>query len=376
MVSRILIPLILVTLALPSKAQDAGPGNEKMSLLFIGDIMGHDEQLWSAQDLKTNTWNFDTVFSYIKPVISEADFAIANFEVTLGGPPYKGYPTFSSPAFLALACKNAGIDVLVTANNHSADLGKKGITGTIKRLDSLAITHTGTYTDQRTRDSLGPLILKKGNISVAVLNYTFSTNGRQVPAPLIVNPLNKTLIESDLAKARALSPDKIILFLHWGNEYDTVPSAGQAELASYLFSKGADIVIGSHPHVIQKMIWMKEIPEGSRLVAYSLGNFVSNQAKPPTEGGVIIRIELSRLQGKVDISNAGYLLTWVYKPIVSYRKQFFVLPCSQYENSPDFFSRKDLYSRMKGFLAASRKLMNEQNQNINEIKYNGIGWQY
>ena len=107
--------------------------------------MGHDEQIWSAENRETHTFNYDDVFRYIKPVISEADIAIANFEVTLGGPPYMGYPQFSSPPALAAACKNAGIDYMVTANNHAADRGKKGIAGTINRLDSLGIPHTGTF---------------------------------------------------------------------------------------------------------------------------------------------------------------------------------------------------------------------------------------
>ena len=95
-------------------------------------------------------------FQYVKDEISEADIAIANFEVTLAGPPYKGYPTFSSPASLASACLNAGIDVFATANNHAADRGNKGILNTIYRLDSLGIPHTGTFTDPAARDTLYP----------------------------------------------------------------------------------------------------------------------------------------------------------------------------------------------------------------------------
>ena len=370
----ILSVLLSVTGSLWLKGQTVDSGEDKMSLLFIGDVMGHDEQLWAAQNNKTKSWNFDTSFCYIKPVISEADFAIANFEVTLGGPPYRGYPRFSAPAALALACKNAGIDVLVTSNNHSADLGKEGITGTIKRLDSLGITHTGTFSGQKVRDSLNPLILRKGNISVALLNYTFSTNGRTVPFPLIVDPINRSLIENDILKARGLNPDKIILFLHWGNEYDTVPSAGQTELAAWLFSKGADIIIGSHPHVIQKMIMTGDSLVNENLVAYSLGNFVSNQARPPTEGGALIRIVLEKTENKVNIAGAGYYLVWVYKPIINYHKEFYVLPCSEYENSPDFFISSAYYKKMKDFLAASRKLLSEQNQRIYEIPYRANTW--
>src|SRR5450631_4660528 len=135
--------LFLFISVFPSaRSQDIQTSSKKISFLFIGDIMGHDEQIWSAENRETHTFNYDEVFKYINPVISEADIAIANFEVTLAGPPYMGYPQFSSPADLASACKNAGIDYLVTANNHAADRGKKGIISTITKLDSIGIPHT------------------------------------------------------------------------------------------------------------------------------------------------------------------------------------------------------------------------------------------
>ena len=342
---------------------------ERISLLFIGDIMGHDEQLWSAQDLKTNTWNFDSVFRFIKPLIEDSDITIGNLEVTLGGSPYKGYPRFSSPAAFAQACSNAGIDVLMTANNHSADLGKAGISGTIKRLDSLNIKHTGSFLNQASRDSLSPLILKKGNISLALLNYTFSTNGIKVPPPLIVNPIDKTQITSDIEKAKKLLPDKIIVFIHWGNEYDTIPSKEQTELSEFLFSQGADIVIGSHPHVIQKVIMFNKEDGKSKIIAYSLGNFVSNQSKPLTEGGLMVKVELTLENNSVDISDAGYYLTWVYKPIIHYKKKFYILPCSEYEYAPDFFLNQTYYSKMKKFLNISREFLRRQNTDIHEITF-------
>ena len=141
---------------------------QKISLLFIGDIMGHDEQIWSAENRETHTYNYDDVFQYIKPVITEADIAIANFEVTLDGMPYIGYPQFSSPAALASACKNAGIDYFADANNHAADRGKSGIINTIARLDSIGIPHTGTFLNQAQRDSLYPLMINKSGASIAL----------------------------------------------------------------------------------------------------------------------------------------------------------------------------------------------------------------
>jgi poly-gamma-glutamate synthesis protein (capsule biosynthesis protein) len=350
------------------------PG-EKISLLFIGDIMGHDEQIWSAENRETHKFNYDDVFRYVKPEISEADITIANFEVTLAGPPYIGYPQFSSPADLAVACRNAGIDYLVTANNHASDRGKNGIIGTINKLDSIGIPHTGTFLNSTCRDSLSPLMINRKGISIALLNYTYGTNGIKVPEPVIVNILNKELITNDVKKARYKNADIIILFLHWGTEYDTVPAKSQTDLAEYFFSIGVDMVIGSHPHVLQKMVWTKNASGGKEgIVVYSLGNFVSNQRKPKTDGGSMVRIELTKNGDSYNISNAGYYLTWVYTPIEKYRKKFFILPCSEFENKPDFFSNPADYVLMKKFINDSRALLYKQNINIKEYIYSGNSW--
>jgi len=371
----LLFLIIIISFVTPAKSQVQPPANDKFSLLFIGDIMGHDEQIWSAENRATHQFNYDDVFKYIKPVISEADIAIANFEVTLAGPPYTGYPQFSSPADLAVACKNAGIDYLVTANNHAADRGKKGIAGTINRLDSIGIPHTGTFLNSSYRDSLSPLMIYKNGTSIALLNYTFSTNGIIVPEPVIVNMLDKNLITADVKKARDRKADLIILFLHWGTEYDTIPSKSQTDMAKYFQSLGVDMVIGSHPHVVQKMVLTKNDNSGNNeLVVYSLGNFVSNQRKPKTDGGSIVKVDLIKKDGKYIISDAGYYLTWVYAPIENYRKKFFILPCSEFEKKPEFFDKSDAYIKMKNFIGNSRKLFNEQNINVKEYIFNGSAW--
>lgn len=358
-----------------AKSQNQPASADKFSILFIGDVMGHDEQIWSAENRENHTYNYDDVFKYIKPVISEADIAIANFEVTLGGPPYTGYPQFSSPVNLAVACKNAGIDYLVTANNHAADRGKKGIEGTINRLDSLGIPHTGTFLNSFCHDSLSPLIINKNGTSIALLNYTFSTNGIVVPAPVIVNMLDKQMITKDVNRAKEEKADLVILFLHWGTEYDTIPAKTQTDLAEYFHSIGVDMVIGSHPHVVQRMERkINELSGYEDMVVYSLGNFVSNQRRPKTDGGAMVKVELTRKGEKYAISDAGYYLTWVYTPIEKYRKKFFILPCSQFESNPDFFDKPEAFSHMKRFISDSRRLFGEQNINVREYIYNGNSW--
>lgn len=369
------ITILFSSVCISASAQELTTKPEKITFMFAGDIMGHDEQIWSAENRETRTFNYDDVFRYISPVISKADIAVANLEVTLAGKPYKGYPQFSSPAELAVACRNAGFDCLVTANNHAADRGKQGIISTINKLDSIGMPHTGTFLNRISRDTLSPLMIHRNGVSAAVLSYTFSTNGIKVPEPVVVNMLDKEIITNDIKKAKNKEPDIVVLFLHWGTEYDTVPSKNQSDLAATLLSAGADLVIGSHPHVLQKMVWLKDQLSGKDgIVVYSLGNFVSNQRKPKTDGGSIVSIEFTRDNESYKISNAGYYLTWVYTPIENYRKKFFILPCSEFESNFAFFKTPADWLQMKKFQNESRKLLNEQNLGIKEYIYHGGTW--
>ena len=187
---------------------------QEISFLFLGDIMGHGPQIKAAWDDSLKSYNYDEVFQPVEQLISSVDFAIANLEVTLAGPPYKGYPQFSSPDDLAVACKKSGIDVLVTANNHSCDRGSEGIIRTVKVLDSLGIQHTGTFKNSQERDSLNLLILEKKGIKVGLLNYTYGTNGIKFNSPTYVNLLDSTLIKKDIDNALKQNIDKLIVFVH------------------------------------------------------------------------------------------------------------------------------------------------------------------
>ena len=360
--------LFLFCLSFSLGAQDSDSSAQKLSLLFMGDIMGHYSQIKAAEVSGSLTYDYNEVFRHVRPLTVNSDFAAANLEVTLAGSPYKGYPQFSSPAALAEACKNAGIDCLLTANNHSADRGNKGIVSTIEKLDSIGIMHTGTFTDQSSRDSLQPLLFVKNGISVAILNYTYGTNGIPVPTPVIVNMLEKERITSDIDKANELNPDLLVLVLHWGTEYDTIPSENQTQLANYFFYKGVDLIIGSHPHVIQKMVWQKDDPVfRNKAIVYSMGNFISNQRNPKTDGGAMVKIEITKNDSSVFISDAGYYLTWVYTPVANERRSFFILPCVEFENKPEFFPDQNDYFRMIKFIKSSRSFLSEQNTGFREL---------
>ena len=335
----------------------------QVTFTFIGDVMGHDSQINAAYQEKTNSYDYSFYFKHLEAIMSKADFTIANLEVTLGMKPYKGYPQFSSPPALAAALKSAGVDVLVTANNHSADRGKAGIIKTIDVLDSLEIPHTGTYKSSDDRSKNSPLILEKNGLRVALINYTYGTNGLPVPPPTIVDRINLKEIAKGIKKAQKSYVDQIIVFTHWGLEYQSNPSEKQVDLYKFCIDNGADIVIGSHPHVVQRIEKHKD-----SFIAYSLGNFVSNQRKPKTDGGLMVNMTLSKSNKTTWVSDASYTLTWVYTPNEKGRKTFYILPAAKFENNMDFFPSLQDYETMKSFIRDSRALLDEQNIGVKEYK--------
>ena len=342
---------------------------DSLSLIFMGDIMGHDPQIESAFNPEKGVYNYEGVFRKVAHIINTADFAIANLEVTLAGEPYAGYPQFSSPDALAVACKKNGIDVLVTANNHSCDRAKKGLLRTIHVLDSLKIPHTGTFKDASERSRNNLLILDKNNIRVGLLNYTYGTNGLPTPKPTMVNRIDTLSMLSDIRKSKTDSLDKLIVMIHWGPEYQSQPSKKQVEIAEVLFRNGVDIIVGSHPHVLQKMEYIQaKDSENEHFIAYSLGNFVSNQRTRKRDGGAMLKLTLHKNKGDVKISNSGYYLTWVSRPVIDGKTMYEIVPCSEFE-SHDFYDLDiDAKEKMKVFIADSRALFEKENIAVFEIK--------
>ena len=315
----------------------------RLKLIFAGDIMGHGAQIESAYNTESDNYNYDTCFYFIKNMLQDADIALANLEVTLAGKPYKGYPEFSSPDELPDAIKKAGFNVLVTANNHSMDGSKAGLERTIEVLDEKGIIRTGTFKDEEQRKRNYPLIIEKNNIRLAILNYTYGTNGIPVKAPNIVNLIDTALIAADLKKAASAEPDFIFVTIHWGEEYQRNENIVQRNLGQFIFENGADAIIGSHPHVVQPI---KEIypdsTDSSRvnLIAYSLGNLISNQRKIHTDGGILLEVVLEK-SDKTKILQYSWEPVWVYKSENSGKIDFLLLPGNESENLKDFHNMNE-----------------------------------
>ena len=310
---------------LPASSQQS-----QLKLIFTGDIMGHDTQIASALETGEPGYDYKPCFEYLRPYLQGAGLVIGNLEVTFAGTPYSGYPAFSSPDELADALKWAGFDILVNANNHALDRGQKGVIRTIEVLEQEGIVQTGTFPDSLGREAYYPLILEKNGIRIALLNYTYGTNGIQDRPPAIVNRIDTATIKKDLQKAKSADPDFIVATMHWGNEYEVTESPQQQELAAFLFQNGVHAVIGSHPHVVQPIRG-----EGAgNLVAYSMGNLISNQRNRNRDGGIAFEMVLSKnleeTGGTIqkEISSFGYLPVWVWKPITKKGTGFTLVPAN------------------------------------------------
>jgi len=339
---------------------------DSVSFIFVGDIMGHMPFINSGFVDSLNIYDFRPVFSKVAPFFKSVDFTIGNLELTFGGKPYSGYPKFSSPDELAFSCKKSGINVLMTANNHSCDRGRKGILRTLNVLDSAKISHTGSFRDSLDRKQNNLLILEKHNIRVGVLNYTYGTNGLPTPKGTMVNIIDTNLIKEDILRSKEENIDKLIVFLHWGRQYKSHPSKTQKTTADFLHKNGVDIVMGSHPHVIQKMEYKKGLNcKREKLIAYSLGNFISNQRESSMGGGLMVKITICKRENLVSILTPSYYLIWVNKFRNKGANNYEILPCFMYEKNSIKMSKKE-HSKMSRFIKNSRVLLNKENINFVE----------
>lgn len=342
-------------------ATDSISPPQKLTLIFAGDLMQHQGQIDAART--TRGFDYSDCFKYVKEEISKADIAIGNLEVTLGGKPYAGYPTFSAPDEYLAAIKDAGFDVLTTANNHCLDRGKKGLERTLLMLDSLNLSHAGTYVNATARVHNYPLLIEQNGFRIALLSYTYGTNGIKVTAPNVVNYIDREQISADIDSARLKRPDAIIACMHWGNEYQSLPSPEQASLADWLIEHGVTHIIGCHPHVVQPLeLRTDSLRDVQHVVAYSLGNFISNMTGRRTDGGLVFKLELTKDTARTYVSDCGYSLVWTARPVLSQKKNYTLYPlCTETNSLP-----KEARNRLKIFVNDTRTLFRKHNLNIDE----------
>lgn len=307
---------------------------DKVSLLAVGDTMVYNAQLSAQYDESTSKYNFNNNFKYVKKYIEKADYSMANLETTLTGNKvykYSSYPKFNSPDELADGLKYAGFDLITTANNHCYDKGPSSIDNTLSTLKDKDFDVVGTRKDGDERY----IIKKINNINIGITSYTYGkviNDSKYINNVRIsdkyknsINIFDSTSVDKafnniNYSLKDMKNTDLQVVYLHWGNKYSLKENSFQQQLAQKLCDAGVDIIIGSHPHVVQPVTSIKSSDgKHETVVAYSLGNFLSNQVRGQfskyTEDGLMINIDITKNSSTQDtvIKKVTCIPTWLHK---------------------------------------------------------------
>lgn len=293
-------PATEVTTEAPTEPPTEPPFDPvNVDLIMVGDILAH-EGVYNSGFYNDGTINYDHIFANMKYDIMDADISIVNQEVVLGGIDLglSGYPCFNSPTQLGDALVDAGFNVVLHATNHTLDKGITGVDNTLNfwkeshpEIAVLGI-HDESFTDYSQQDIY---VYEQDGLRIAILNYTYGTNGIPIPSsrPLIVNMLDEEKVATDIARAKEIS-DFIIVCPHWGTEYVYTPDSYQKKWTQIFYDHEVDLVIGTHPHVIEPVEWItSEDSDHKMLVYYSLGNFTSNQNRLPRMLGAMAEVTIT-----------------------------------------------------------------------------------
>ncbi len=327
------------------------PKLKDINIMAVGDIMVHGPQLKAQYDSASKTYDFRNNFKHVKGYFEASDLVIGNLETTFGGEAlgYSSFPMFNTPDALAEALRDAGIDVVSTANNHTFDTGKEGIIRTLEVLEQNEILAVGT---RRHREEKGYCVTEVNETKVGITAYTYETprwgqhktlNALKISKDVepLIDSFGYEYLQEDLLKIserigqmRHEGAELVIVYIHWGNEYQRRANAYQKQIAEVLADFGADIIFGSHPHVLQEVELLQSSHRDSpTLVVYSLGNFLSNQryeilSNRYTEDGLMINVKLQKdfATNKISLKEVSYMPTWVHRFHRSGKAEYEILP--------------------------------------------------
>lgn len=255
---------------------------DTVTVSIIGDVMMHAKQL-------PTDW---TMFlRHLEGMFAQSDLCIANMEFPLGGKPYRGYPSFSTPDDFPPVIRDSGIDVFLCANNHVLDKGSEGLRRTIGKYGEMeGILFTGISADSEQDERTYPLIVPVRGLRLALVNFTYGTNSGPSEEWPKVNLMKKDDIARAIRRAREKGADYIIALPHWGVEYELHHSESQMKMARWLVEEqGCDAVVGAHPHVVQDSCRIR-----GRSVFFSLGNAVSNMSVKNTRLELMVTLRIQK----------------------------------------------------------------------------------
>lgn len=349
-VAILMVLLLLCACALCEEMPELTPETPLRSarIRAVGDIMSHTKQLEIALQAD-GSYDFSPQYALIAESLADADYTIANLETTIGmynDKPYSGFPRFNAPESLLAAIKDAGVDFLTLANNHILDRYFDGMVITVNNVEAYGFDFSGAFRTQAEHDAA--CIYEVNGIKIGFLCYTWHTNTMEgycdpAAAEYGVKYLYEANYAADCAILKSAGAEFIIALPHWGNEYLRQPEIPMREEADEMIAAGVDAILGSHPHMVQPIEW---VTSGGRtgLVAWSMGNFISDMKVQYTDSGIIVDFTLvENPDGGFDIVNVGYV------PLFCWRQERMTqtLPIEiYYDNRPDGMS-DTRYSRLR-----------------------------
>lgn len=323
-----------------------------------GDIILHDKVIKSGYDSTTDTYNYENIFSCFSEFVSKMDYAVGNLEVTLcgndNGYSYKGYPCFNAPDAIVDAAKAAGFDMLLTANNHSYDTGAKGFMRTQEVLKDRELDYIGT---RYTQEDKNYIVKDINGIKIGMICYTYNTavnddgtvslNGMPLAAEpsRLINSFSYGALNSfysklsgEMEQMKAEGAEAIMVYLHWGEEYQTSANSIQKKMAQALCDLGVDVIVGNHAHVPQPIELLTNTGDETKktLCLYSMGNAVSNirGSKYPkeTEDGMLFSVTFAKYSdGTVVLESTDVLPTWVNRYVENNVSKYKILAMDRAE---------------------------------------------
>ncbi len=284
-----------------------------------------------------NKYNYDILFEKIVDDLNDADITFANLETPVDqSADVSGYPRFNARPELLASLKKAGVDIVSLANNHAMDAGADGLARTLENISAAGILYTGAGKTKAEAAEIRYAAAR--GVNVAFLAYTYSTNQRlpgkkeSLPGVNVLRPGSKADLgrAAEMVKKARASADLVVVSLHWGKEYATTPTPWQRTAAAELVEAGADVILGHHPHVLQPIETYIAKDGRQGVVAYSLGNFLSNQnygvshknkdhVRALRGDGVILRITVEKKDGKTAVSRLEYLPIWTLREVIGGR---------------------------------------------------------
>ena len=336
----------------------------RATIRVAGDFVIHDSLIQSAiREAKITNADADCDFApMLEPVrdaLSAADFTVANVDgVFLGNQekPYGGYPRFNTPPALLAALRDAGVDMLTMANNHALDYWYDGLKASLDRVDEAGLMHIGAARTREERDM--PAIVDICGIRFGFLNYTTYLNGIDRYAGLDPDAMafgicaeSNSDYDADVRRLREEGAEMVVCFMHWVTEYRETPYSGQLKTGQALVRAGVDVIVGGHPHVVQRADWLtgtNQFGESQRtLCVYSLGNFLSGQRKSGRDGGILFEFTVERDEaGRARVTDASYTSTWVWRQgTESQGYAYRILPVAEYAgNRPSGMTSAEHYN--------------------------------